>query len=99
MKDEEMFVMLTVSLILNIVTLICLFQPNIIYALHRHWFVWRANEDEGRLKFHKWMIENGWHEHSSKQYYYRSKDFRQWSPDEIAVEEELLRRFRERKHD
>ena len=45
------------------------------------------------LAFHKWMIEQGWTLHSSREYYYRSKNFHQWPPDETADEKELLDKF------
>jgi hypothetical protein len=45
------------------------------------------------LAFHLWMIKNGWQEHSSKEYWYRSKDSHQWPPDETVTEEELLNKF------
>jgi hypothetical protein len=47
----------------------------------------------GAMAFHKWMVEKGWHEHSSKEYFYRSKDFNQWPPDQTATDDELLRMF------
>lgn len=30
-------------LCLNVILVFCLFQPNIIYWLHKRWFVWRFN--------------------------------------------------------
>lgn len=45
------------------------------------------------MAFHKWMLEQGWHKHSSGEYWYRSKDYHQWPPDESATEEELLAKF------
>ena len=45
------------------------------------------------LSFHQWMINKGWTKHSSGEYYYRSKDFHQWPPDETATEDELLKMF------
>lgn len=45
------------------------------------------------LMFHHWMINKGWTKHSSGEYYYRSKDFHQWPPDETATEDELLKMF------
>ena len=45
------------------------------------------------MAFHKWMVNEGWHEHSSKEYWYRSEDFHKWPPDETASEEELVNKF------
>lgn len=49
------------------------------------------------LAFHKWMIETGWKEHSSGRYYYRSKDYHQWPPDETCEESELLDKYNQQK--
>lgn len=48
---------------------------------------------DAAMAFHKWMIKEGWHEHSSREYYYSSKDFHQWPPDKTATEKELLNMF------
>ena len=45
------------------------------------------------MSFHKWIIENGWQEHSSKEYWYRSKHSNQWPPKETATESELMGKF------
>ncbi len=45
------------------------------------------------MAFHRWMVVEGWIEHSSKKYFYKSKDSHQWPPDETATEEELLEKF------
>jgi hypothetical protein len=47
------------------------------------------------MSFYKWMRESGWHEHSSGQYYYKSKDFHQWPPDETCEESELIGKWNE----
>jgi hypothetical protein len=39
------------------------------------------------------MFMKDWHQHSSGEYFYKSKDFHQWPPDETATKEELLKRF------
>ena len=46
---------------------------------------------EGAWEFAKWMKQ--WHEHSSREYYYKSKNFHQWPPDETATKEELIEMF------
>lgn len=45
------------------------------------------------MAFHRWMVKEGWQEHSSRDYFYKSKDHSQWPPDQTATEEELLRMF------
>lgn len=50
-----------------------------------------SSSHEGSWAFAMFMKD--WHEHSSKQYFYKSKDFNQWPPDETATKEELLRKF------
>ena len=47
----------------------------------------------GAMAFHRWMVEKGWHEHSSKEYFYRSENFHQWPPDQTATGDELLKMF------
>lgn len=39
---------LYISLIVNIVLLICIFSPNIVYFLNKKWFVWK---DDNKLDF------------------------------------------------
>jgi hypothetical protein len=41
-----------------------------------------------------WVHEQGWHKHSSGEYYYKSKDFHQWPPDEAKEIEELKKEFK-----
>jgi len=41
-----------------------------------------------------WVHSNGWHKHSSGEYYYKSKDFHQWPPDEAKEIEELKKEFK-----
>ena len=38
--------LLIASMIGNIVLLFCLFQPNIVYMLHRQFFYWRSDTEE-----------------------------------------------------
>lgn len=45
------------------------------------------------LAFHRWLIKNGWEEHSDGGYWYRSKRRGQWPPDESADDNELLTKF------
>ena len=39
------------------------------------------------------MYMQGWHQHSSGRYFYRSKDHHQWPPDETATKEELIKQY------
>ena len=39
------------------------------------------------------MFMKDWHLHSSEEYFYKSKNFNQWPPDETATKEELIKRF------
>jgi hypothetical protein len=41
-----------------------------------------------------WVHSNGWHKHSSGEYYYKSKDFHQWPPDEAKEIEDLKKEFK-----
>jgi len=41
-----------------------------------------------------WVHSNGWHKHSSGEYYYKSKDFHQWPPDEAITIEDLKVQFK-----
>lgn len=41
-----------------------------------------------------WVHSNGWHKHSSGEYYYKSKDFHQWPPDESITIEDLKVQFK-----
>jgi hypothetical protein len=41
-----------------------------------------------------WVHEQGWHKHSSGEYYYKSKDFHQWPPDESITIEDLKVQFK-----
>jgi len=41
-----------------------------------------------------WVHEQGWHKHSSGEYYYKSKDFHQWPPDEAKEIEDLKKEFK-----
>jgi hypothetical protein len=41
-----------------------------------------------------WVHSNGWHKHSSGEYYYKSKDFHQWPPDEAKELDELKVEFK-----
>lgn len=46
------------------------------------------------LKFHKWLIENNWMEHSNGRWY-RSKDRHQWPPEEVCTEIELIHKYKQ----
>jgi len=41
-----------------------------------------------------WVHINGWHKHSSGEYYYKSKDFHQWPPDEAKELDALKVEFK-----
>lgn len=45
------------------------------------------------LRFHKWLIENNWMQHSNGRWY-RSKDRHQWPPEEVCTEEELIHKYK-----
>lgn len=49
------------------------------------------------LDFGVWLVNSGWTKHSSGEYWYRSKDFHQWPPDETCDEIDLIRLWREDK--
>lgn len=40
--------------------------------------------------FIKWLRDNDWHEHSSKEYWYKGQS---WPPDDWATEEDLFKKF------
>lgn len=45
------------------------------------------------IKFHKWLLFNNWEEHSSGEYWHRSKNKHDWPPDEICTEKELFAKY------
>jgi len=55
----------------------------------------RANVDLfiDAIKFHKWLLENNWQEHSSGEYWHRSKDRHTWPPEETCTKEELFGKY------
>lgn len=47
--------------------------------------------------FYNWLIENHWEEHSSGEYWHRSKDRHQWPPEETCEKNELISKFKQQK--
>lgn len=47
------------------------------------------------IKFHKWLITEHWEEHSSGQYWHRSKDRHQWPPEQTCEEKELYNLYKQ----
>lgn len=47
------------------------------------------------IKFHKWLIDQHWEEHSSGRYWHRSKDRHQWPPEQTAEETELPKLYQQ----
>lgn len=45
------------------------------------------------IKFHKWLLENNWQEHSSGEYWHRSKDQHIWPAEETCTNEELFAKY------
>jgi hypothetical protein len=49
------------------------------------------------MDFAKWLRNEGWYEHSSKEYWYQNKkDFHKWPPDDTATEKEVFEKFLKR---
>jgi len=42
--------MLLWSLGFNALLLFCLLAPNIVYIIHRHWFKWREEKENDKVK-------------------------------------------------
>lgn len=57
----------------------------------------KNKETVNPIEFHKWIIENNWEEHSSKQYWHRSKNRKDWPPDETCEKSELVNKFKQQK--
>jgi hypothetical protein len=55
----------------------------------------KESEAADPIRFHKWLIEHHWEEHSSGRYWHRSKDRHQWPPEETAEESELLKLYQQ----
>lgn len=53
MTAHDLWVHLMWSMICNVILLFCLFQPNIIYFIHRHWFIWRTEGSQDVVFEHK----------------------------------------------
>lgn len=47
------------------------------------------------IEFHKWLVSEHWEEHSSGQYWYRSKDRHQWPPEQTCDETELVNLYKQ----
>jgi hypothetical protein len=45
------------------------------------------------IGLHRWILENNWEEHSSGDYWHRSKDRHQWPPEETATAKELCVKY------
>ena len=58
----------------------------------------KEKEAVDALAFYKWMMQSGWREHSSGNYYYRSKDHHQWPLDETCEESELYNEYQKQKN-